>query len=101
MKLQIPAINSRLIMMSLLKSFINNDPVKNLVIFRQLCCWITNFVALIHGCYYTGIFIAYNILNNKLIVSCLEMVCNVKTFIDVNKAYGVKSKGRLSSLPSA
>ena len=67
----------------------------------QLCCCFTNFVALLHGYYYTGIFIVDNMLNNKLIVSCLEMVCNVKTFIDVNKAYSVKSKGRLSPLSSA
>ena len=51
----------------------------------QLCCCFTNFVGLLHDYYYTGIFIVDNILNNKLIVSCLEMVCNVKTFIDVYK----------------
>jgi hypothetical protein len=31
-------------------------------------------------------------LNNKLIVSCLETVCNVKIFIDVNKAQGAGQK---------
>ena len=51
----------------------------------QLCCYFTNFVALLHGYYYTGIFIVDNMQNNKLIVSCLEMVCNVKTFIDAHK----------------
>jgi len=51
----------------------------------QLCCCFTNFVALLHGYYYTGIFIVDNMLNNKLIVSCLEMACNVKTFIDMHK----------------
>jgi hypothetical protein len=52
----------------------------------QLCCCFTNFVALLHGCYYTGIFIVYNMLNIKLIVSYLEIMCNVKTFIDIKKA---------------
>jgi len=47
----------------------------------QLCCRFTNLVAFLHGSYYTGIFIVYNMPNNKLIVSCLEIVCNVKTFV--------------------
>ena len=57
----------------------------------QLCCCFTNFVALLHGCYYTGIFIGYNMLNNKFIVSYLEIESNVKTFIGVKSAQG---KGR-------
>jgi hypothetical protein len=72
----------------------------------QLCCCFTNFVALLHGYYYTEIFIVYNMLNNKLIVSCLEMVCNVKTFIDTNKAQSKRLKVQmtdcaLSLLPCA
>ena len=62
----------------------------------QLCCYFTNFVALLHGYYYTGIFIVDNMLNNKLIVSCLEMVCNVKTFIDMKKAQDAKCRVQMT-----
>ena len=31
-------------------------------------------------------------LNNKLIVSYLAMVCNVKTFIDIKKAQGARGR---------
>jgi len=47
----------------------------------QLCCCFTNFVALLHGCYYTGIFFGYNMLNNKLIIYIMETVINVKIFV--------------------
>ena len=30
--------------------------------------------------------------NNKLIVSCVEIVCNVKTFVDMQHVQGAKQK---------
>ena len=62
----------------------------------RLCCYFANFVALLHGCYYTGIFIVYNMLNNKYIVSCLEIVCNVKTFIDIKKAQAERCRVQMA-----
>jgi len=74
------------------------DPVKSLEVFMQLCCCFTNFVASLLGYHYTGIFIVYNMLNNKLIVSCLEMVCNVKIFIDMKTAQDARHRAQMAGL---